>query len=579
MTCIPAGAAIFPPLSTVVFLDKAAAPGGNGSIAAPFNNTAAAVAALPVGVGGTIEVVPGDYTTEPDVVVPASTPISFVAMAATIEGTSAVVALPRVDWSSSAPDFIAFQNVIVTLIGITPCVVRARDSLIKLTSTSEPALEVTNCQINVTSGSTGARCASLDAVISTISPGAVGTMIVDGPVSFRACTFEGSHALNAVAAAFDESSAFNFQTLGWRINVLPTSLEGYDPNYGPGANGNVTISAGSVGLGENAYDNLTINGTGQLFLDRFILRVKNLLDLSAAPAAAIISAPASPGGNAAGSVAGAAGTPASSLNGYFNGVPGSIAGSAGATGVVGAGVASAAPATVRQTFGSGGGAAGASGAGTNPGAALAGSATIIFPRIFVFNMPVPQVGPFSSGGTSAADLQVYGSTPGRAGASGGGSGAVAGGGGGGSAQGVPSMIIYARGISRTAGVTPAGVIAGPKNNGGNGGDGAGANAGGGSGAGGTGGAAVIIVYDWLIGSQVANAITCPGGDGGRGGNGGTGAQGGNGGTGGDGGRVTLINRITGLVQLLQGSAGSAGGAALGTVGGTPGPGGTLTVNL
>lgn len=57
----PGGGAILPS-SAFVYVAKAAAPGGDGSIAAPFDNLQSAADALPT--GGVVLVAPGDYSAE-----------------------------------------------------------------------------------------------------------------------------------------------------------------------------------------------------------------------------------------------------------------------------------------------------------------------------------------------------------------------------------------------------------------------------------------------------------------------------------------------------------------------------------
>lgn len=411
----------------------------------------------------------------------------------------------------------------------------------------------------------------------------VGALTVTGTATFRDARASGAFLITATAIETDRASAYALQNAGCTVSVLPTDLEPSDPLYGWGTSGNLSSSSGSTGLVENYYNNVTLTGTAQILTDRFVLRVKNLLDLSSAGAAAITGATQANGGNAAGATAGAASASPGNANGHFAGVPGAVAGVAGATGTTGAGAAATALGTFRYTWGSNGGAAGASGAGTNAGVALQAAATITFPRVSFDSYPLRLTGPAESWNTagttpSAPNMHLWGSLPGRPGSSGGGSGTLAGGGGGGSAQGSSPIIVYARGIKRGVG-TAAGVIAGQVNAGGKGGNGAGTNTGGGSGAGGTGGAGILIIYDWLIGTQVAGACVANGGAGGDGGDGGTGGAGGDGGTGGDGGRITLLNRITGVVTQVQGSAGTAGGIHSGVAHGTGGAGGTCSTAL
>src|ERR1017187_9336359 len=78
--------------------------------------------------------------------------------------------------------------------------------------------------------------------------------------------------------------------------------------FGTGADGNVTISSGVVTMTRDMYyNNLTINGTGSLVTNGYQVFVAGILDISAAPAAAI-SADGNPGGSSAGSGGGLAPT-------------------------------------------------------------------------------------------------------------------------------------------------------------------------------------------------------------------------------------------------------------------------------
>jgi len=127
-------------------------------------------------------------------------------------------------------------------------------------------------------------------------------------------------------------------------------------SYGDGSDGNVTISSGVTTLTKDMYyNNLTINGTGQINIVGYRIFVAGILDISAAGVAAIYSNGGN-GSNSASQTGGAVGAASASVT-----VGGSGAATAGATGVIGAGVQAG-----TATAGGNGGAsntAGASGAG------------------------------------------------------------------------------------------------------------------------------------------------------------------------------------------------------------------------
>lgn len=402
--------------------------------------------------------------------------------------------------------------------------------------------------------------------------------VADG--KFYNCTFDGAYTVTATTLAFDRASAKAFQLAGGTVNVLPTDLDPPDLRYGTGHSGALAPSSGTTSLvGGEAYSSITPTGTAKIYTDRAILRCSGLCDLRNAPAGAIGSAANANGGNASGATGGAAGTGGTSADGTLDGIAYRVDGIVGATGVAGAVVNPAGANSPRYALGGGGGGCGASGDGVSAGGP-AGAATLpTFERMPVATLPLALIG--YGAAATPTDNALNGSGNGRPGKSGGGSGATAkGGGGGGAAPGTSPMIAFLRGIA-VGGSTPAGVIAGPENAGGNGGNGE-ADAlatGGGSGAGGTGGAGIVIGFEWKIGT--GGTITAHGGKGGAGGNGnGSGAsKGGEGGIGGRGGRITLVNTITGVVTTQVGAGGGAQGPASGSTGGVGGTGGTCSLAL
>ena len=140
------------------------------------------------------------------------------------------------------------------------------------------------------------------------------------------------------------------------LAIASTTLPGQTIPFrslGDGSDGNVTVSSGVTTLSRDMfYANLTINGTGTIFTNGYKVFVKNILDLSAAPANAINFNGAA-GGSATGGVAG---TPAAATVSASVGT--GTQGTAGASGSLITGTASAAP-----SLGSNGGASGSCGNG------------------------------------------------------------------------------------------------------------------------------------------------------------------------------------------------------------------------
>lgn len=99
------------PFSNAFWVDKGAAPGGNGSGAAPFDTVAAAVAVCPT--GGTILVLAGDYTSEAPVPVGSKT-LTFMGFGG--QAALAKVLLPTIQYASGGtPQRLAFRNVSATV--------------------------------------------------------------------------------------------------------------------------------------------------------------------------------------------------------------------------------------------------------------------------------------------------------------------------------------------------------------------------------------------------------------------------------------------------------------------------------
>ncbi|MDB5491449.1 MAG: hypothetical protein JWO78_1298 [Micavibrio sp.] len=344
--------------------------------------------------------------------------------------------------------------------------------------------------------------------------------------------------------------------------------------FGDGSDGNVTLSSGTTTLTRDMYyNNLTLSGTASINNGVFRIFVAGTLDLTAAPAGAIIAAAAATGGNASANTGGAAtNQTALGANKPIGIGMNSVAGSNGSNA---AGIAGAASA-IATFFGGLGGCGGNGEKGGNGAASTGGS-----------------IGTSSlAGGCDPRYATLapfyYGSVPlisagqcGASGGGGGGDGGASGGGGAGGAGGNP-VVIYANTISRGAS-TATGCITTTGGNGGNGGVPTSGNRGGGAGGSGGGGGPVYIVYKTLTGTGKSGAITSIGGSGGNGGNGiGTG-MGGYGGAGGKGGAVILV-QIGGTVSCGFGTrtaspSGLAGGANTTLTGGIGAGGETLSVTI
>jgi hypothetical protein len=344
--------------------------------------------------------------------------------------------------------------------------------------------------------------------------------------------------------------------------------------FGDGSDGNVTISSGTTTMTRDMYyNNLTISGTGSLNSGQFRIFVAGTLDISAAPANAIVSTTPNNGANASGSTGGAAGAAIAVGNRTIG--PG-LAGSAGANGVTTGGASSAVINLL--TFmggqpGGGGNSEKGGNAGGNTGGTQAANVlgSLNDPR---YATPFP----YSIMGAN------YGSSNGGAGgASGAGDGTNAGGGGGGGGCGAIGIFISANTINRSSS-TGTNAINSPAGNGGNGAQSpGGTNRSGGMGGCGGGGSLIYIIYKTLSGTTKTGLITANGGNGGNGGAGLGVATGGYGGAAGKAGVIILV-QLGGTVSVATGSrtvspVALAGGANTLVTGGTGTTGETLSVTL
>lgn len=99
------------PLSNVFWVDKGAAPGGNGSQARPFNTVTAGVAACPT--GGTLLICPANYSAE-GVVAIGNKSMTFIGEAG--QRTATLVIMPTMTYDSAVTQSLCFRNIGVVTI-------------------------------------------------------------------------------------------------------------------------------------------------------------------------------------------------------------------------------------------------------------------------------------------------------------------------------------------------------------------------------------------------------------------------------------------------------------------------------
>lgn len=355
------------------------------------------------------------------------------------------------------------------------------------------------------------------------------------------------------------TGAFSFtslQTLGsgtksaWTISVSGPAVteSALVQAFGDGADGDVTISAGTTTLTRTMrYNNLTINGTGSLDPAGYQIYVKGVLDLTSAPANAILRTP----------VAGGAGTGDTTAIAEFE-AGGSGVGKGGRSGGAGAGTAGQQAVKTGKMQGGLGGAGGAGGLGASGAGGAGGAAPAA-----VTTVKNPSFGPNI---LASFGVLAQGGVGGSSGGAGGGDGGNA----GDSGQGGPGggvIDIRARTIARSAS-TAAGAISAKGSAGASGTAPSTGNRGGGGGSGGGGGGFVSILCGMLTGATATNCIDVSGGLGGNGGaKTGTGVLG-TGGNGGQGG-TTHIGVLAAGTNVYN-AIGTAGSAASGVTGGAGG---------
>lgn len=308
--------------------------------------------------------------------------------------------------------------------------------------------------------------------------------------------------------------------------------------FGDGSDGNVTISAGTTVLTRDMfYNNLTINGTGQISCQNQRIFVKGTLDITATQAFGIDGSGTSGGNGGNGGAAGSAGA--------TTGVGTNITGRAGGAGGAGNSATNGAQGSAGSggncitgsTGGSGG--TGGNGSSTNGGALRAPVGVTNFPMRDITTWFLPQTG---SGG------QIFVGGGGSGGAGGGGDLTNSGGGGGGGGSSGQTVYISAN-IIKTSVSTVGATITSWGGAGGNGGSPTVGNTGGG-GAGGPGsGGWIVIKYNSRVGPTITGlASAIPNVFSGTGGTGhGTGTNGANG---------NSTSAQNGLIQILDLSTGT-----------------------
>jgi len=333
--------------------------------------------------------------------------------------------------------------------------------------------------------------------------------------------------------------------------------------FGNGGDGALSINSGTTTATRDMYySGITITGTGVLNTACCRIFCSGSLDLSNAPAGAIVSTlGTSPSSGSPAGTGGTAGVQATTVTLGTSSLAG--AGGAGTTGT-------GSQATAGGTGSVGGGASGngsVGGSGTSAGGAIRNASALIQQPPQRFAVDILRGAALLSGGQGA---------PGGSG--GGGDGSTSGAGGGGGGVGGNVIWISAYVINR-GGSTAVGCIQSKGQSGASGGTTSAGNTGGGGGGPGGGGGLVMVSYGSLVGSSASNAIDVTGGNGGQGGNGHGTGLGGDGGGAASGGAVLLCNLTAGTATLTTFSNSQAGAAHSGTTGGSATTATTSQVSL
>jgi hypothetical protein len=328
-----------------------------------------------------------------------------------------------------------------------------------------------------------------------------------------------------------------------------------------GADGDVSWTSTQLLARDFFYRNLTIGvGSVTSVIDN-VVYVDEWLDVSAAPAGAVICNGGAGGNGGNTGTAGSAG--ALPTQGAQPTLPIGQAGVAGATGTTTAGSSGTTATSITvinaptgTTAGGGVGGLGSAGAGGGKGNGISPTQGQLFSRYWIQ--------PIATTGTAVSLVRC--GIGGASGGGGGGDNTVSGGGSGGGGASPGTIKFVARYIWRGSSNSATGIIQCKGGNGGNGGSPASGNAGGGGAGGGGQGGWIDITHSGLYGTAISAALDATGGNGGTGGNKtGTGVVG-NGGVAGPGGFIQILNLSTGaLSQSPQGStvanSGQTGGTA------------------
>lgn len=352
------------------------------------------------------------------------------------------------------------------------------------------------------------------------------------------------------------------------------SVDGF--YFGNGADGALTVTTPTTRLSRDMYyTNLTINATGRINTNGFRIFVSGTLDISGAPANAIVHYNATDGVLTGGSTASFAGGSGASAP-QASTVGGAAAGGNGANGAVGAGAQGTSSSTVNNNLNSKSGNSGKGGTG-NAGAVAGGAlraGTTTTKTMDVARLAID----FAVMAGVSSWIQMQGGAAAPGGSAGGGDTVNNGGGGAGGGAGGGMVFVAARTINRGAGTAAAAINA----NGGDGGAGGtnAHNAGGGGGGGGAGGGWLYVIYRLLTGAAAANCLSARGGNGGLGGTGGGTGIGGDGGDSGSRGRLSIFNLATGAATFADSDTTTvAGSPGVGTVGGAGGVANTQQASL
>ncbi|CAB4127359.1 hypothetical protein UFOVP75_157 [uncultured Caudovirales phage] len=378
----------------------------------------------------------------------------------------------------------------------------------------------------------------------------------------------------AVIESTNGGALVNFSAGKKDVALTPTAATTYgvaEDLFGDGSDGDTTITNGIILLRSVHFKNVGFASNGTLDTRRFMLRVSEVLDLSALTSGGI-TAGFNNGTSATTSAGGSGGANNSSAD-----IGNTITGAAGASGVTNAtgGTGSQASGGAINLAGGIGAAGGIGGASATQSGGPGGAIGVT---------PTGRQ-PF----TISTDLFLRGTTllsggqSGSGGGAGGGTVATAGAGGGGGGSSGGWLAIWAR-IILTGSGNPVGTFSAIGGNGGNGASITGSAIGGGGGGAGGGGGVIWVVYQVRTGPTVTGFFQADGGNGGNGGTANAACTGGTGGTGGGPGVLIVWDFERLIGKRTPGNAGSTTNGSAATVastftGTTGGAGGTCRQDL